>query len=874
MFRLTLTIATLWLIFHLVPALNISPPTSELIRLPRHLWDAECITKRDDGVGSIVLSDHEEFRWASTDTPHEKAVVVSMVAYSKQNEKILDMDRFAFALESASCNAEDMHIKFKHKLIYQAAKIAWQWVNYNDLRSFVLVPSWKGCGADKSHDPFVVSSVTFDDKTQRVNMVATQSTWKKVMNTFVLDFGEVVLGGDDNTKRDIIPDLDAKFRLDVGATLPQQIFKWQVNRGVLNASVTANCNECGTSGTLVFAGHVEASLGWDGVDIDKFEISVRPEGVQAHVGLSLDFIGHLDYTSFVRPSQEFEILEIPVSGWNIRGIFEFGPRILLNAGYSIDYIEGVASVGTGITARIPDTAIAKLDLLAEDSVEVSGWAPVIETDPLEAQAQINAQATLYTEIALSVSLTVLDDNGFGVDIALKVPEVTVTTSAGGNVNGFCENDPDPWGIMVEATVGAKLALEGWKELDGDKDELFGVDLFDKDDLYVFPQFCFSFGGLSEGFCLAEESPEDDDDEDDDDRLAGRAINGTDGHLLARQGPMGDRTISLDCDNKKEHAWPVLQYPQPATLREDGSIPIAKPNVPCEKSKENCDIEEADITLIWDDMTQRSVVEKDNRDWFTTTKQKRWDAEHIYEGNWVAKYITHVAKVAGWVNAAGEGCHEDVIALINAPPAADNPTPEGADAPDKVSKALMQQLATIATYEDRIAILQMTQNTMKFRMFNGDSLIAYFKDDKDNSTPEPVPNNHGRRSCDLARIVTTCKYMYNEHILARMNTTVLAIESVLRAMDEDVSIPRPEDKPDFSFVKEHRVFFEKTWVAGFEHAQKELYQYAEWLSRQPGAQAELGSDIWDDVTALAANDPDILWDFCPERPLDSWLTPLE
>jgi hypothetical protein len=335
-----------------------------------------------------------------------------MVAYSKQNEKILDMDRFAFALESASCNAEDMHIKFKHKLIYQAAKIAWQWVNYNDLRSFVLVPSWKGCGADKSHDPFVVSSVTFDDKTQRVNMVATQSTWKKVMNTFVLDFGEVVLGGDDKTKRDIIPDLDAKFRLDVGATLPQQIFKWQVNRGVLNASVTANCNECGTSGTLVFAGHVEASLGWDGFEVDKFEISVRPEGVQAHVGLSLDFLGHLDYSSFVRPSQEFEILEIPVSGWNIRGIFEFGPRILLNAGYSIDYIEGVASVGTGITARIPDTAIAKLDLLAEDSVDVSGWAPVIETDPLEAQAQINAQATLYTEIALSVSLTVLGTSSF------------------------------------------------------------------------------------------------------------------------------------------------------------------------------------------------------------------------------------------------------------------------------------------------------------------------------------------------------------------------------------------------------------------------------------------------------------------------------
>jgi hypothetical protein len=58
----------LWFLLHLVPALNISPPTSELIRLPRELWDTESITKRDDGVGSIVLSDHEEFRWASTDS--------------------------------------------------------------------------------------------------------------------------------------------------------------------------------------------------------------------------------------------------------------------------------------------------------------------------------------------------------------------------------------------------------------------------------------------------------------------------------------------------------------------------------------------------------------------------------------------------------------------------------------------------------------------------------------------------------------------------------------------------------------------------------------------------------------------------------------
>lgn len=331
-----------------------------------------------------------------------------MVAYSKQDERILDMDKFGFALEEANCAAGSTYIKFKHDLIYHAAKIAWEWVNYNDMRAFVLVPSWKGCGEHRSHDPLVVKKVTFDDKTKKITLESTQSTWKKVMNTFVLDFGEVVLGG-DGKKRDIIPDLDKKFRLDVGATLPQELFGWELNEGALNASLTANCNECGTQGTLVFAGHMEASLGWGGIDVDKFEISVTPEDVQAGVNLSLDFEGQLDFRKLTgqRPSAEITLLEIPVSGWNIPKIFEFGPRIQLNAGYGIDYIGGMASASAGIVAKIPNDAIAKLDLLADDSVQVSGWMPEIETQPLEIEAQVDAQADLYTEIALSVSLTVL-----------------------------------------------------------------------------------------------------------------------------------------------------------------------------------------------------------------------------------------------------------------------------------------------------------------------------------------------------------------------------------------------------------------------------------------------------------------------------------
>lgn len=337
-----------------------------------------------------------------------------MVAWSKQDERILDMDKFSFAIKSAHCTEDDMSLTFVNPLIYYAAKVAWEWVNFNDLRSFILVASSDKCGHDKSHDPWVVKGVKFNDKEQRVEMHATKSSWKKVMNTFELDFGEVVLGKGDHwdrsmmpERRDIIPDLDKKFRLDIGATLPEQIFLWEINKGVLHGNVTANCKECGTQGALVFAGHVEASLHWTGVKVDKFEISVKPDGVALHMGLSLEFLGHFDFRKVGKPSKEVNLLEIPVSGWKIPGVFEFGPHIDLNAGYEIAYISGHAEASTGITAKIPDSAIAKLDLLSKDKVQISRWKPEIETQPLEVEVMLDAQASIYTEIALSVSLTVL-----------------------------------------------------------------------------------------------------------------------------------------------------------------------------------------------------------------------------------------------------------------------------------------------------------------------------------------------------------------------------------------------------------------------------------------------------------------------------------
>jgi hypothetical protein len=329
------------------------------------------------------------------------------VSWAKPKERIVKLDKIDEYLESASCNAQDMSVVFINQAIYDAAKAHWDWVNFNDMNTIVLVPSSKKCGDDREQQPWVVRSITFDPATRRARMTATKSTWRNVMQTYVMDFGERTIPAEGLVKRDLIPDLHEVFEIGLSARLPTRLFHWSHSTPRVNTTLDLNCNDCGLQGSLIVEGHMEASIGWGVVEIDRFEVSLRPEGVQAGINLSLLFQGQADFGALTKPSQEVTLLEIPLSGWNIPGLFEFGPRVQLNAGYEIEKIQGSAELSAGVTATIPDTAIAKFDLLAEDSVEVSGWAPVITTQPLEIQAQINAEASVYTEIALSVSLTVL-----------------------------------------------------------------------------------------------------------------------------------------------------------------------------------------------------------------------------------------------------------------------------------------------------------------------------------------------------------------------------------------------------------------------------------------------------------------------------------
>lgn len=98
------------------------------------------------------------------------------------------MERFASQLKDVYCS-QDMMMSFKSKNSYSSAVASWNWVNFNENRTFIMVANYPGCGAANSRQPWVVSNAAYGPDNLAVHLNATKKTWKEVAHTYSLDFG-------------------------------------------------------------------------------------------------------------------------------------------------------------------------------------------------------------------------------------------------------------------------------------------------------------------------------------------------------------------------------------------------------------------------------------------------------------------------------------------------------------------------------------------------------------------------------------------------------------------------------------------------------------------------------------------------------------
>jgi hypothetical protein len=100
-------------------------------------------------------------------------IFVNMTMFTGEEELVISMERFASELKAVNCSS-NMMVVFKSNASYSSAIDSWEWVNFNENRTFIIIANYPGCGAEKSHQPWVVSSVAYDPTYLAVHLNATK----------------------------------------------------------------------------------------------------------------------------------------------------------------------------------------------------------------------------------------------------------------------------------------------------------------------------------------------------------------------------------------------------------------------------------------------------------------------------------------------------------------------------------------------------------------------------------------------------------------------------------------------------------------------------------------------------------------------------
>lgn len=380
-----------------------------------------------------------------------------------EEQLVISMDRFKDHLTAVDCS-DEMFLTFTSNATYQDAIDDWEWVNFNEKRTFILIADYKGCGEEFSRDPWVVQKVRYDDPKLTVHLSAVRKDWKELGTGFELDFGkfapeetapeeapkkdgkdrrfldfitdpieEVIEKVPDVVQevtekvpeviqdvKDAIPDISStkSFTVPLSKQFPAQILK-PITKG--SASVGIDCTDCNFSGSLEFEGHIKYA-------IDKFsELSIKaiPKGIAANLGLTLSATGSVARKTGAIFEHPFEIVKFGVPGLTIPKVLTIGPNVAFNGGFAIPEISGSAVISTGVTMSIPDDSHAAADFVSQKKISSNGWVPDVKTKPLEMNGAITASVEIWTEIAVALTLEVFG-SGFNLDLALEVPKVIIT----------------------------------------------------------------------------------------------------------------------------------------------------------------------------------------------------------------------------------------------------------------------------------------------------------------------------------------------------------------------------------------------------------------------------------------------------------------
>jgi hypothetical protein len=311
-----------------------------------------------------------------------------MTMSTGDEELIISMERFSSMLKDVSCS-DDMILTFNSNESYSNAVASWDWVNFNENRTFIMIANYPGCGAAKSRQPWVISNAAYDPANLAVHLNATEKTWKEVAHTYSLDFGRYSPPASTHRRQ---YNGDPSFSIDLNhgitATVPTG-----------SSNITLTCT-CGTQGKLVLDGHIESA----GLKITVFTVTAKPVGIEADLTMGLS-VSNTDPDLQWKPDP-WKLLSIPIGGFSIPDIITIGPALDIGFGVVLTAAKSTATISQTVKAVIPNSATAEVSLAGARDATFSGWEPQFQVEPPKVDLNISASAEAYGLASLDIGIDI------------------------------------------------------------------------------------------------------------------------------------------------------------------------------------------------------------------------------------------------------------------------------------------------------------------------------------------------------------------------------------------------------------------------------------------------------------------------------------
>lgn len=362
-------------------------------------------SKRGDPMQCLDLKSQETFVWGGSD--ESQTVLGNLTVYMPgEAENLLSMDRFRGMLDSVTCTNETMDLVFKDDDCFTYAKKVWDWVNGADNHSFVMVADTGDCGWNEYRQPFTVSTLQYDDTTSTAHLAVIAQNWTDAIHTYDLNVGGIPQDGLSKRSFGEI-DFNKDLSLDFNHQLPSESISVPAPVGI---SLELDLSNCSTSGSFAFEFTLETVL----LIPKKAEMNIHPQDVSALMNPRLTLTADMPKPSTYSVTlDKISLAGISISG----GILDIGPQIIFTAGTTIGPVNGHATVSTGATFGLDNSAHATVDVLGSGSSQ-SGWTPSVIPIPTTVDASINGSVKIFVEAEVALVATAFG-TGFSVSLGIE-----------------------------------------------------------------------------------------------------------------------------------------------------------------------------------------------------------------------------------------------------------------------------------------------------------------------------------------------------------------------------------------------------------------------------------------------------------------------